>query len=95
MGSLSNDALMIFLSLIGGFIVKIIWDWLTKQGSEARAVTYVLLDKISKDISIIEVRLDKKFDEIFERLRLCELNQTRTSERLESIATINDNNHGR
>lgn len=95
MGGLSGDALMVVLGLIGGFIVKIIWDWITKQGSEARAVTAVLLDKISKDISKIEERLDKNFDDIFERLRLCELNQTRTSERLESVTTINNNNHGR
>lgn len=72
-------------SLVGGFLLKVLWDWFTNRGAETRAVTAVLLEKISRDIESIHGRLDKNFNMIYERLRQAELTIVKNNEQIEMM----------
>jgi len=67
--------------LIGGILIKIVWDWLSTRGEETRAVTAVCLKNISEDIKSI----DKKLETLFERNREIEIETTKNCERISSI----------
>lgn len=84
-----NDAVTIAVSsaasLLVGILVKVLWDWIQSRGNETKAVMSVLLENISKNIEKIQVRLDKNFDEIYERLRQCEMTLVKNTEQIEAM----------
>ena len=84
-----NDAVTIAVSsaasLLAGILGKVLWDWIQSRGSEAKAVTSVLLENISKNIEKIQLRLDKNFDDIYERLRQAEMTIVKNCEQIEAM----------
>jgi hypothetical protein len=72
-------------SVVVGILGKVLWDWIQSRGLEAKAVTSVLLENISKNIEKIQERLDKNFDDIYERLRQCEMTIVKNTEQIESM----------
>jgi uncharacterized protein HemX len=84
-----NDAVTIAVSsaasLVVGILGKVLWDWIQSRGSEAKAVTSILLENISKNIEKIQERLEKNFDDIYERLRQAEIAIVKNCEQIEAM----------
>lgn len=86
---MSSELLVIAVSsassIVVGILGKVLWDWIQSRGGEARAVTSILLENISKSLDKIQERLDKNFDDVYERLRQVEMTLVKNTEQIESM----------